>query len=490
MNSGTIYYQLERYASAALAYEQAGRSQLVPQVNQALAYAHLIEPMAAMRHIHLACADRAREPSSLFCREVLEWVYYRERGGEWSRFLPNVKWDMYYERQEYGLALIDKLTEMVNEPGFDPEPNKLRETLVRLVRDSGSFHFKQAHKNLKFEKVRQIIGQFDLRGDLPCSNMLSPAVLKLCFSKSRDIEQDFARLAELLRQLPSTGREAEFCEAAVYLLIYYNQGEYEKILGQIERHTRKRRQAAAIRTSSPQQEEVYSIFADFRSVRELVATFKEWEAVLEERVNGITQLLERHYYGADILRPLEYDYNFPRHSTLLESDETLEKVMYIAKELGYSQSLSFRGQNVEEMRQDMIKQFQSNFNKFLEKGSRQPIALSSAFLPLTIHAAFTSRADCQRFLDQLAKATSTPAMVVGECDELELVVDRLVRVRCRWNNPYEVGQILEEVLESMLDSPIFIINQAIIFLEKTRKALSSDSPEASHYLSLDSTLHF
>lgn len=77
--------------------------------------------MAAMRHIHLACADKGRELSSLFCREVLEWVYYRERGGEWSSFLPNVKWDMYYERQEYGLALIDKLTELINEPGFEAE---------------------------------------------------------------------------------------------------------------------------------------------------------------------------------------------------------------------------------------------------------------------------------------------------------------------------------------------------------------------------------
>lgn len=444
-----------------------------------------------MRHIHLACADKGRELSSLFCREVLEWVYYRERGGEWSSFLPNVKWDMYYERQEYGLALIDKLTELINEPGFEAEPESMRETLLRLAKDSGSFRFKQAHKNQKFEKVQAIIRQYDLKSDLPCSNILSPAVLKLCFSKSRDIEQDFAQLTRLLRQLQPTGREAEFCETAVYLLIYYNQGEYQKILEQIEKHTRRRKQTASIRTASKQQEELYSIHSDFKSVRELVATFKEWETILEERVSEATQLLERHYYGGDILRPLEYDYNFPRHSTLLESDETLEKVMYIAKEaLGYTHSLSFRGQNVEEMRQDMIKQFQSNFNQFLQKGNRQPITLSAHFLPLTIHSAHRSKADCQLFLDQLASATGSPSITIGDCEELELVVDRLVRVRCRWNNPYEIGQILEEVLESMLDSPIFIVNQAIIFLEKSRKALASDSPDARHFLSLDSTLHF
>ena len=463
----------------------------MPQVNQALAYAHLIEPMAAMRHIHLACAEKGREVSSLFCREVLEWVYYRERGGEWSSSLPNVKWDMYYERQEYGLALIDKLTELLNEPGFDSEPASVRETLHRLVKDSAAFRFKQAHKNDKFEKIQQIIRQYDLKNDLPASNILSPAVLRICFTKSHDLEQDFARLTALLRQLQPTGREAEFCEMAVYLLIYYNQGEYQRILEQIQKLTRKRKQMASIDTASSKQAEVYSIYSDFKSVKELVATFKEWETVVEEQVSEITQVLEQLYYAGDILRPLEYDYNFPRHSTLLESDETLEKVMYIAKEaLGYSHPLSFRGQNVEEMRQDMIKQFQSNFNQFLQKGNRQPITLSSHFLPLTIHAAHRSRADCQRFLDQLAHATRSPPIVIGDCDELDVVLDRLVRVRCRWNNPYEIEQVLDEVLESMADSPIFIVNQAIIFLEKSRKALGSDSAEARHFLSLDSTLHF
>lgn len=227
------------------------------------------------------------------------------------------------------------------------------------------------------------------------------------------------------------------------MLAYYNQGEYQKILEQIEKYIKMQTQVASIDTESSKEADIYSIYTDFKSVKELVATFKEWETILEERVTAITQMLEKHYYAGNILRPLEYDYNFPRHSTLLESDETLEKVMYIAKEaLKYSHSLSFRGQNVEEMRQDMIKQFQHNFNQFLHKGNRQPITLSKVFLPLTIHSAHESKAECQLFIDQITKSTQSAAITIGECDELELVLDRLVRVRCRWNNPYDIEEIL------------------------------------------------
>lgn len=84
----------------------------------------------------------------------------------------------------------------------------MKDTLLRLVKDSASFRFKQPHKNDKFDKIQKIIKQYDLKNDLPATNMLSPAILKICFTKSQNIEMDFAKLTSLLKQLQPTGREA------------------------------------------------------------------------------------------------------------------------------------------------------------------------------------------------------------------------------------------------------------------------------------------
>ena len=84
----------------------------------------------------------------------------------------------------------------------------MKDTLLRLVKDSASFRFKQPHKNDKFDKIQKIIKQYDLKNGLPATNMLSPAILKICFTKSQNIEMDFAKLTSLLKQLQPTGREA------------------------------------------------------------------------------------------------------------------------------------------------------------------------------------------------------------------------------------------------------------------------------------------
>lgn len=55
INCGNLSYQLGHYASAVEAYSQVSNPQLFPALNLALAYAHLIEPMLALKYIQQAC---------------------------------------------------------------------------------------------------------------------------------------------------------------------------------------------------------------------------------------------------------------------------------------------------------------------------------------------------------------------------------------------------------------------------------------------------
>ena len=43
---------------------------------------------------------------SIFNKEVLEWIYYNENNNKINSRLPIAREDLFYERNEYGSALI------------------------------------------------------------------------------------------------------------------------------------------------------------------------------------------------------------------------------------------------------------------------------------------------------------------------------------------------------------------------------------------------
>jgi uncharacterized protein (UPF0332 family) len=43
-----------------------------------------------------------------FTREIVEWIYFNEGKGEWAKKMPKTRLDLFYERQIYGLTIIDR----------------------------------------------------------------------------------------------------------------------------------------------------------------------------------------------------------------------------------------------------------------------------------------------------------------------------------------------------------------------------------------------
>jgi hypothetical protein len=96
VNSGNLFYQLHQYVNAAEAYNQITSPQLLPYVNIALSYAHIVEPVLAMKYIQLACLQEPKEILNLFCKDVFEWIYLDCHQGDWNKFLPPFKSDLFY----------------------------------------------------------------------------------------------------------------------------------------------------------------------------------------------------------------------------------------------------------------------------------------------------------------------------------------------------------------------------------------------------------
>lgn len=58
--------------------------------------------------------------------------------------------------------------------------------------------------------------------------------------------------------------------------------------------------------------------------------------------------MEEAYYDGKIVQPLEAEYHFPRHSNLLEEDETFSKFITIAlSAFKYDKKLVCKGSNVQ-----------------------------------------------------------------------------------------------------------------------------------------------
>jgi hypothetical protein len=53
---------------------------------------------------------------------------------------------------------------------------------------------------------------------------------------------------------------------------------------------------------------------------------------------------------------------------------------------------------------------------------------------------------------------------ITDCEEFVVTINKLVQVRCRWYDPYSLNNIIREVMENILDDPLYIVNQAIIAL--------------------------
>ena len=82
-------------------------------------------------------------------------------------------------------------------------------------------------------------------------------------------------------------------------------------------------------------------------------------------------------------------------------------------------------------------------------------------------------------------------IIIGE-DETEVVavMSRLVRVRCHWGDPFAPEQKLKEVMENMLENPLYIVNQAIVALDRLREVLTEESTTAADFIRCDAVLDY
>lgn len=77
------------------------------------------------------------------------------------------------------------------------------------------------------------------------------------------------------------------------------------------------------------------------------------------------------------MQPLEFEYHFPRHGNLQEEDETFEKfITFALRVIKYDKKLVCRGANVQEMRNDLIKEFETHFKRYLQANKLHPITIS------------------------------------------------------------------------------------------------------------------
>ncbi len=141
---------------------------------------------------------------NIFCKDVLEWIYIGSNSGEWNKYLPAYKQDLFYERNEYGVGLLDKLSEAINSPDYQPKTqDKLLESLAKHQEKIKS---KNPIINHKFQELQALEKKYDYFAPTPKKGILQPEVLKLCFSKSTNIHADFTKLSQLLLSIPKCGQ--------------------------------------------------------------------------------------------------------------------------------------------------------------------------------------------------------------------------------------------------------------------------------------------
>jgi hypothetical protein len=69
----------------------------MPYGNISLAYLHLIEPALAIKYIELA-RHKNDDLITEVNRDIISWIYSNDNAGRWNSKLPQIKKDLFYER--------------------------------------------------------------------------------------------------------------------------------------------------------------------------------------------------------------------------------------------------------------------------------------------------------------------------------------------------------------------------------------------------------
>jgi hypothetical protein len=101
------------------------------------------------------------------------------------------------------VGLLDKLSEAINSPDY--QPKTLDKLLDSLAKHHERIKSRNALVNLKFQCLQSLEKRYDFTPPAPQGGILSPEVLKLCFSKSNNTSADFAKLVQHLQNIPKCG---------------------------------------------------------------------------------------------------------------------------------------------------------------------------------------------------------------------------------------------------------------------------------------------
>ena len=203
-NLGSLAYESQQYLKAIDSYAEVD-SKLFPTFREtAICYMQLLEPVMTLKFMEEGIKIHPEKSLHLFTKEVIEWVYFGERGGSWGQQLPNVREDLFYERHFYGVALLDKLEVELREkePLSDED---LKESISSLLKDPSKVQLRRVSDNLRFERVQAMLLKGEVSQVEKGKELDISEVLKLCFNKSEKPEEDIDRLLKLLGECGGGG---------------------------------------------------------------------------------------------------------------------------------------------------------------------------------------------------------------------------------------------------------------------------------------------
>jgi hypothetical protein len=174
---------------------------------------------------------------------------------------------------------------------------------------------------------------------------------------------------------------------------------------------------------------------------------------------------------------LELEYHFPRHSHFLACDETFSKLIQVARTIvEWDTRITCSGSTIADQKKDLIRVNLNYINTIIPKRKLQPISLSPALLPLTLYAHHSTKEQSEKFVANVLKlSTLAGQLKPSPCQEYVLVLNKLVRVRCRWGDPSDPESVLTEILDNIRENALSLPNQAVLAIEKLREVLAAYS---------------